>query len=255
MSEVKVDVADAVEPEKPLAGPCVSYANGEARPRLRGAVHFGASVVSAAAVLALLAPAASDCTVWPLLGFLCGKLACYSASAFYHTSRATAYCEKQQRAALAVDMVCVSVSVLSTGIPFADAGFELYYGASMTFFLLVVLAVSAGTRALKDVAVFCQIVFTLSFTGAATGGSGMWALSSTLVLLSLLCYLPVMLRTGHGAARKEPVVSCAPWHERGVYGAWEDFHAANVAADVFYFVTAAVYVQDLSCGDVGAVGA
>lgn len=239
--------SDATEHARPLAGDPSCYADGEARPRFRGAIHFGAGVVAASGILVLLIPAASDCAVWPLLGCLCGKLACYSASAYYHASKATASCEKQQRSALAVDRVCVSVSVLASGIPFADAGFELYYGANIVLLLLVVLAVSAGTLALKNVAVFCQIVFCVSFIGAATGGSGMWALASTFVFLALLFYLPVMLRTGHGAARKEPVVPWMPWHERGVYGAWEDFHAFNVAGDVCYFATAAVYVGGLQC--------
>jgi len=239
--------SDATEHAKPLAGDPSCYASGEARPRFRGAVHFGASVVTASAILVLLIPAASDCAVWPLLGYLCGKLACYSASAYYHTSKATASCEQQLRTALAVDRVCVSVSVLASGIPFADAGFELYYGASITFLLLVVLAVFGGTLALKNVVIFWQTVFCVSFIGAATGGSGMWALSSTFVLMSLLFFLPVLFRTGHGAARKEAVVSWMPWHERGVYGAHEDFHLFNVAADVCYFATAAVYVDALQC--------
>lgn len=216
-------------------GPAI-YANGQVRPRHRGATHAGACVVAGSAILALLTLGGSS-AVWPLLVFLCGKLSCYAASTFYHWSHATASCERKRQVALSLDWVCIEISILSTGIPFAGMRREAYYVVSVALLLLVVCSALKSSVVLKDACIFVQIVFTVCFIGVETRWSGTWALASAFVFVGLTCFLPVACTRG---SRQEAVA--APWHCRGEYGWHEDFHAMVVAGDVCYFTAAVAHV-------------
>lgn len=131
----------------------------------------------------------------------------------------------------------------------------MYSSVSSTLFLLVVLAVSAGTLALKNIVIFAQATFSLVFIGVVVEEKWLWATGSLFYFAGLLAYVPMLLLRGHGSSRKQALLSWVPWHKRGVYGSHEDCHALIAAGDLCYFIAAAVHVRGSSCGSVGAVGA
>ena len=234
--------------------PSPPYADGEARPKLRGAVHLLGTILISAALLGMLGYEAedADCQEQPagflssavscgrpqqerLAGFLAGKLCSYAASAYLHRSEATTRSIETYRVALKIDFFAVGVSIAATGIPTAYHHLELYYGVSGALLALTGVLVVLSLELPRIIVTLTHVVLTIVFIGYATYWNAVWAAGSVAYAAAFACFGPVAARAD---PKQEATLRCAFWHKVGRNGCHEDFHNLLFVADACYLANA-----------------
>lgn len=221
----------------------LSYADGEARPLLRGALHD--AVARTLLPLGIGWLFAQEFRGHELLLFsLVGKLFSYSASAFLHRSNATARSTTWQRRALQIDQVAICVSIFSSSLPFACDSFvpfcATYLAAILLSMLLVVI--DFGGRSVKLLLTFLAVLNIFFIGWVSQDDSGFYLIGTGFYFLAFLCYIPVGRRHEKGPQCGEAISSRIPWHRQGIIGFHEDFHSLLLLADSCYLLTALHYV-------------
>jgi|TARA_B100000524_G_scaffold137232_1_gene68678 predicted membrane channel-forming protein YqfA (hemolysin III family) len=223
----------------------LSYANGEPRPLLRGALHDAVSRTLLPFGIGWLSTQAfrgHELLVFSLLG----KLFSYSASAFLHRSSATARSIRWQRRALQLDQVAICVSIFSSTLPFASHTLLPFLCAFLVSILLSLLLVTIDAGRSIKLLLICLAGLNIGFIGFETeGGSGnSFMVGTTFYFLALLCYIPAGLRHKNEPQTAEAMFSFVPWHRKGVVGCHEDFHTFLLFADTCYFCAALQFAND-----------
>ena len=205
---------------------------------------MGAAVVSWAGIVAMVPIAIEDCRAAPLAAFLFGKGNLYTASSFFHTSDFSARSMKNEKVTGVIDCAAVSLSVMSTGIPFSSGNTAAFTAVNLFFVVGVVWTAVRNRMFAKSALLFFQAVFVVCFVGRVTTWHPQWRLAASLAFSAGCSFVPVMQRQRNPPSEPLPVM---PWNVQGVWGAWEDFHVLVVATDVAFFSLAAVYVTALEC--------